>query len=150
MILGHSREVTRRGLFSEKAIQDFIRPLTKRFQLPRRLDEPVGLFSGGNIQKVVLARELADPKDFILFSEPSWGLDIATTSFLYREILNLRERGSGILLITTDLDEALTLSDRLSVMYGGRIGRKLRNTGKVTRQIIGTYRLGGGESERGH
>ena len=150
MILGHTREVTHLGFFSEKAIQDFIRPLAERFQLPRRLDDPVGLLSGGNIQKVVLARELAAPKDFILFSEPSWGLDFATTAFLHREILGLRESGSGILLITTDLDEALTLSDRLSVMYGGKIVKELRNTGEVSRQAIGAYRLGGGESELEH
>ena len=77
-------------------------------------------------------------------------MDFATTAFLHREILGLRESGSGILLITTDLDEALTLSDRLSVMYGGKIVKELRNTGEVSRQAIGAYRLGGGESELEH
>ena len=85
------------------------------------LDAPVRSLSGGNAQRVVLARELADPHPVTIASQPTRGIDIAATEFVRRALLDRRATGSGVLLISSDLEEILTLSDRIVVLYGGRI-----------------------------
>ena len=85
--------------------------------------------SGGNLQKLILARETNSLKDYIVFSEPTWGLDIASTNFFYEKISELRENGNAIILISTNLDEVLTLSDRIIVMYRGKIAGEYENNG---------------------
>jgi simple sugar transport system ATP-binding protein len=84
--------------------------------------ETVGRLSGGNQQKVVLARELSDTgKPVVVAINPTRGLDIGATAFVMRQLLAARERGAGVLLIHSDLDELLAISDRVMVMYGGRL-----------------------------
>jgi simple sugar transport system ATP-binding protein len=80
-----------------------------------------GALSGGNLQKALLARELAfDPK-VVVVAQPTRGLDIGAARFVYDKFLELRGRGCGLLVISEDLEELLTLSDRIAVMYEGRI-----------------------------
>ena len=82
---------------------------------------PVKKLSGGNIQKVVLARELYREPDLIIASQPTTGLDVGATESIRKLLLKNRERGAAILLISTDLDEIISLSDRIAVMYEGQI-----------------------------
>lgn len=77
--------------------------------------------SGGNLQKLVLARELSSSPRMILAAEPTRGLDVAAVEFTYQQILDLRAKMKGILLVSSDLDEVLRLSDRVFVMYRGRL-----------------------------
>lgn len=85
------------------------------------LSAPVKYLSGGNQQKVMVGREIVrEPKVFIV-SEPTQGLDVAATEFIRKTLVSLRDRGKAILLISTDLDEILQLSDRIAVIYEGRI-----------------------------
>ncbi len=106
-------------------------------------EQLAGELSGGNIQKLILARELSAPlPPLIIFSEPTWGLDISSTEFVYEKILEARDSGSGILLLSSNLDEILELSDRISVMYRGRIVCDLPNDGSLTREKLGEYMLG--------
>ena len=80
-----------------------------------------GSLSGGNLQKALLARELAfDPKALIA-SQPTRGLDIGAARFVHERLLALRGQGGGVLVISEDLEELLILSDRIAVMYEGRI-----------------------------
>ena len=90
------------------------------------LDTPIKLLSGGNIQKVILARELHGSPSLIIASHPTYGLDVGATEQIRNTLLDQRDRGAGVLLISEDLDEILDLSDRVVVIYEGRI------TGEVT------------------
>jgi simple sugar transport system ATP-binding protein len=84
-------------------------------------DAPVRVLSGGNIQKVILARELGREPRLILANQPARGLDVGATAEVHRRLLEARRRGAGILLISEDLDELLSLSDRIAVIARGRL-----------------------------
>jgi ABC-type uncharacterized transport system ATPase subunit len=92
------------------------------FRIPAgRLDAPARTLSGGNAQRVVLGRELADPHPVTLAAQPTRGIDIAATEFVRRALLDRRATGSGLLLVSADLDEIRQLSDRIVVLHRGRI-----------------------------
>ena len=80
-----------------------------------------GTLSGGNLQKALLARELAMNPSLLVAAQPTRGIDIGASEFVHQQLLDLRARGGGILLISEDLEELFALSDRIAVMYGGRI-----------------------------
>lgn len=123
---------------ARKRAEDAIR----RFSIKARPETRTGSLSGGNIQKVILARELAGDSSFILFSDPTWGLDVASTEFTYERILEARDAGAGVLLISSNLDEILTLCDRIVVMYKGRVVCSLENGPSLDRERLGEYMLG--------
>jgi simple sugar transport system ATP-binding protein len=77
--------------------------------------------SGGNLQKLILAREVSRRTRVLVAVQPTRGVDLATMKFIHRQLLELRDEGSGILLISTELDEVLSLSDRIAVIYEGEI-----------------------------
>ena len=99
--------------------------------------------SGGNLQKLILARETNSITDYIVFSEPTWGLDIASAEFFHGKIKELRKNGNAIILISTNLDEIFALSDRIIVMYRGKIAGEYENNGddllkeKIGRNMAG-------------
>lgn len=78
-------------------------------------------FSGGNQQKLILARELGREPKLLLIGQPTRGVDIGAIEFIHRQILAMRDRGAGILMVSTELDEILSLSDRILVMFEGRV-----------------------------
>ena len=82
---------------------------------------PVGLLSGGNMQKVILAREISRPLKLLLASQPTRGLDIHATSFIREQICQARDQGLAVLWISEDLDELLMVADRIAVIFDGRI-----------------------------
>jgi simple sugar transport system ATP-binding protein len=82
---------------------------------------PARNFSGGNQQKIVVAREMDRAPDLLLVGQPTRGVDIGAIEFIHREILRLRDEGKAILLVSVELDEIMGLSDRIAVMFDGRI-----------------------------
>ena len=82
---------------------------------------PAGTLSGGNQQKVVLARELSRPLRLLVVAQPTRGLDVGSMEFVHRRIVAERDRGAAVVLVSTELDEVLGLADRIGVMYRGRI-----------------------------
>ena len=82
---------------------------------------PVKLLSGGNIQKVVVAREFELSPKLIVAEHPTRGLDVASMEFVYKSLLKVRDEGTAILLLAGDLEEIFTLSDRVVVIYEGKI-----------------------------
>ncbi len=104
------------------------------------LDTPVGALSGGNQQKLVLARELSDSPEFILAVNPTRGLDIAATAFVMNQLVRARNAGAAVLLIHADLDELLAVSDRVAVMYEGRLSDT--DWPHTSRESIGRLMLG--------
>ena len=100
--------------YGQKKMQEFdIRAPTEK--------TPVGLLSGGNMQKVILAREISRPLKLLLAAQPTRGLDIHATSFIREQICQERDRGLAVLWISEDLDELLMVADRIAVIFDGRI-----------------------------
>jgi len=85
------------------------------------IDRAVGTLSGGNQQKVVLARELSRELTLLVASQPTRGLDVGSIEFVHKRIVAERDRGAGVLIVSTELDEVLALADRIAVMCGGRL-----------------------------
>lgn len=83
-------------------------------------DTPVKLLSGGNQQKLIIARELTEQAKVIIASQPTRGLDIGATQFVRQQLINQRNAGKGVMLISADLEEIMALSDRIAVLFGGR------------------------------
>jgi simple sugar transport system ATP-binding protein len=84
-------------------------------------DTAAGTLSGGNQQKVVVARELSRPLKLLLASQPTRGLDVGSIEFVHKRIVRERDQGTPVIIVTTELDEVSALADRIAVMYRGRI-----------------------------
>jgi len=84
-------------------------------------DAMVGTLSGGNQQKVIVARELSRPVKLLVASQPTRGLDVGSMEFIHARVIEERDRGTAVLLVATELDEVFGLADRIAVMYRGRI-----------------------------
>jgi ABC-type uncharacterized transport system ATPase subunit len=82
---------------------------------------PARNFSGGNQQKIVVAREMDRAPDVLLVGQPTRGVDIGAIEFIHKQILSLRDQGKAILLVSVELDEIMGLSDRIAVMFDGNI-----------------------------
>jgi simple sugar transport system ATP-binding protein len=107
-------------ILNNEKIQDFSQKLVNDYDiLTPNIETPVKLLSGGNIQRLILARELSSQPSLIVASHPTYGLDVSATEFIHTTLLKERERGVAILLVTEDLNEILSLSDRIAVIYEG-------------------------------
>lgn len=123
-ILGYQREadVTHRGLLRLKEIaQKAIHYFESQDVRPRRPDLPIASFSGGNQQKLVIAREIARDPSMLVIGQPTRGVDIGAVTKIHDQITALRNRGKAILVVSADLDELLAISDRIAVMCEGEI-----------------------------
>ena len=113
---------SRHGILNHRAIRAFVEEQIERFSI--KADGPdirAGTLSGGNLQKALLARELAWNPLVLLAAQPTRGLDVGAARFVHEQFLDLRARDRAVLLISEDLEEIFTLSDRIAVMYEGRI-----------------------------
>lgn len=113
---------TRHGFLNFKVIQENSLQMIKEYNIRTTGPEAkVGNMSGGNQQKVVLARELSRKPDVLIACQPTHGLDIGATEYVRQQLLNQRDNGTSVVLISTELEEILSLSDRIVVMYEGQI-----------------------------
>jgi simple sugar transport system ATP-binding protein len=144
MIINRRHELSRAGFLDRKAVQHFSERLINRYSIEMTggINSAASALSGGNLQKLILAREIDQFRDYFVFSEPTWGLDIAASSFVWNEIAGLRERGAAIILISTNLDEILGLADRIMVMYRGGAVAELPNNEVSVKEKIGNYMQG--------
>jgi simple sugar transport system ATP-binding protein len=142
MIVSNHHGFLRAGFLAGARIQQFAERLTRSFSIDGAPQVPIGTLSGGNIQKVILARELASASNLLIVAEPTWGLDVASSQFVYEKILEMRSAGAGILLISSNLDEILGIADTIAVMYRGRIVAILPNAPDLSKERIGEYMLG--------
>ena len=85
------------------------------------IELPVSSLSGGNQQKVVLARELSRPLKLLVASQPTRGVDVGSIEFLHARIVKERDNGTAVLIVSTELDEIASLTDRVAVMYRGKV-----------------------------
>jgi len=120
LMIDRRHAFSRMGFLDAGAIRDFSDGLISRYNIEGAAGiRPASALSGGNLQKLVLAREIDQFRDYFVFSEPTWSLDIIASSFVWSEIAALREKGAAIILISTNLDEILALADRIIVMFRG-------------------------------
>ena len=113
---------SRLGVLNRGAVRDFVTRQIETFGIKAGgPDVRTGTLSGGNLQKALLARELAFDPLVLVAAQPTRGLDVAAQSFVHSQLLDLRARGRGVLVISEDLEELFELSDRIAVMFEGRI-----------------------------
>ena len=143
----HRKEFARRRVRNDKAVRRHADELIERFDV-RTTDaaSPVNTLSGGNQQKVIIARELSGDPPVILVAQPTRGLDVGSIEFIHRRIVELRDRGSAVLLVSAELDEVLGLADRIGVLYRGRIVGEFERV-QATREALGLL-MATGTAER--
>lgn len=135
-----------RGLLNLTAIRTLASDLVATYGVrTRSVQAPVGTLSGGNMQKVVIARELSSQPRLLLAAQPTRGIDIGATQFAWRSLLAARDQGAAIMLTSADLTELLALSDRVIVLYQGRLVAAFDDVAKLTPEVLGTYMLGSRE-----
>jgi general nucleoside transport system ATP-binding protein len=105
-----------------KAIRSNAEQRVSEFDIrTQSIDNTVSALSGGNQQKVVLARELSRPLSVLIASQPTRGVDVGAIEFVHKRLVEERDRGTAVLIVSTELDEVVSLADRVAVMYRGRI-----------------------------
>jgi simple sugar transport system ATP-binding protein len=126
-----------------RAVTDYATRLIKEFDIRASgPSAPAGSLSGGNQQKVVVARELGTEPQVLVASQPTRGIDVGSIEFIHRQIVDQRDKGLAVLLVSSELDEVLSLSDRIAVIYRGRIVAVLDAEG-ADRDRIGLLMAGG-------
>jgi simple sugar transport system ATP-binding protein len=134
---------TKGGLLSLGEIQENGWSLIKQFGiLARDTEIPVGSLSGGNMQKVIVAREFSSSPRLLIAAQPTRGVDIGAIEFIHQRLVDQRTAGLAILLISADLQEVMKLSDRIMVMYNGEIVAMFKNSPDLTEEKLGLYMLG--------
>ncbi len=138
----HGTEFGRRGILDFKRIGEFAGQCIREFGIKTDGKDAIAKsLSGGNLQKVILARELAGTRVLVIACQPTRGLDVGATEYVHERIRAAREAGAGVLLISDDLDEVLELSDRVAVMYEGAIAGA-GNADELSRERIGLWMSG--------
>jgi simple sugar transport system ATP-binding protein len=127
-------------------IADNARARIEEFDIrTQSMDTPVSSLSGGNQQKVVVARELSREVKVLIAAQPTRGLDVGSIEFIHKRIVAERDNGTAVVIVSTELDEVFALADRIAVMYDGRIVDIVRPD--IQREEIGLLMAGAhGES----
>ncbi len=121
MALEHLDEFVEGGRLNRTRIQEHAEELIREFQIKASPTDRIRTLSGGNMQKVILARTLSRQPKVVVASQPTRGLDVGATEYVRNKLLQQRERGAAVLLLSEDLDEIMALSDRIAVIYEGEI-----------------------------
>lgn len=138
-----SPEFTGKVLTRAAAIKENGEKLVKEYKI--KCDTPlqdVKMLSGGNIQKVVVAREFSSSPELIIADQPTRGIDVGATEFIRKRLVELRDENSAVLLVSADLNEVMELSDSLIVMYGGQITAFIKDASTISEEELGLYMLG--------
>jgi len=110
------------GVRNVEAVREHAERLVREFDIRTpSVSVKAGSLSGGNQQKMVVARELGRPIALLIASQPTRGIDVGSIEFIHRQIVAQRDRGVAVLLVSAELDEILALSDRIAVIYEGAI-----------------------------
>lgn len=133
-----------KGIFMDgKKIRAWAREKIEEFAIKTDSERtPVKMLSGGNIQKVVVAREFSNEPRIILADQPTRGIDIGAARLIHDRLIELRDKGTAVLLVSADLTELLDLSDSLIVLYNGEIVAYFEDSKEVTEQFLGKFMLG--------
>jgi len=150
VLLGNAEEppFSKGGVIDYEESSEITQELMTKFDVRAPgSDTPAGALSGGNQQKLIIARELYREPDVLLAVQPTRGLDVGAIEFVHRQLVQEREKGRGVLLVSFDLDEILDLSDRILVIFQGRIVGEFVSGG-VERTTLGLLMGGRGGDEQ--
>ena len=132
------------GLINENKIKQHAKKIISDFNVNTDNIELKSQFlSGGNLQKLIIGRELITSPDLLICFNPTWGLDVGAINYIHETLIKINEQNKSIILISTDTDELLKLSDKISVIYKGKLSKEM-NADEVTSEKLGIL-MGGGE-----
>lgn len=133
---------TKKVVLRKSSIERYAEELKEKFDIKApSIKEKVGLLSGGNMQKVVIAREFSFDTPVLIISQPTRGVDIGAMESIHNQIIEKRNQGAAILLVSADLDEVFRLSDRIITMYEGKITGEFKS-GEISKMDISYYMTG--------
>ena len=146
----YKKPFSKAGILNQKAIDTFSDEMCRRFAVktPDATYE-LSTLSGGNMQKVVIAREFDSEPELMLASQPTRGVDIGAIEYIHGQIAELRNNNKSVLLVSAELDEVMALSDRILVMYEGEIVAEFARN-EADEYEIGEYMLGAKRQEQSH
>lgn len=134
LIINHKKDLLHREEFSQ--------PLIDKFAINGTVNQKMKTLSGGNIQKAIVAREIENMDSYIVLSNPTWGMDLASTAFIHSQIIELKRKGASVILLSSDVDEVMLLSDKINVITNGQIIKSFDGKKNLDKLIIGEYMLG--------
>lgn len=151
MILQHfdKEPFSKKGILNRKEIRANATELMEKFDVRPRNSEakPAGTLSGGNQQKVIIAREVTNDKDLLIAVNPTRGLDVGAIEFVHKYIVEQRNKGRAVLLVSFELDEIMSLSDRIEVIFDGQIIGSV-NGRDADEKELGFMMAGGKQNEK--
>ena len=144
----HQPEFSSRGILYKRQNRRFALELLDKYSVKYdNIRDRAGALSGGNIQKLIVAREIEHQSKFLIAAEPTRGVDIGAQEFIHDQLVEKRRRGDGILLVSSELSEILALSDRVYVIYDGQIRGEFARAEVATEKV--GYLMMGGHDEQG-
>jgi simple sugar transport system ATP-binding protein len=142
LLLGLQNDFSKRGVLDGDRISENARKRIEEFDIrPPSEELPARNLSGGNQQKVVIAREMGRQFDILLASQPTRGVDVGAIEFIHSRLREARAAGKAILLVSAELKEVLALSDRVAVMYRGKL-TKVIPAAEASEELLGEYMTG--------
>lgn len=133
---------TKLGFLKDKALKARSEKQLKDFLVKGERNTPISMLSGGNMQKVVVARELTKGAKLVIANQPTRGVDVGAIAFIHEKLVELRDAGCGIILVSADMSEVFSLADRIIVFHEGRIAAEITDVANCTEQQLGRYMLG--------
>jgi general nucleoside transport system ATP-binding protein len=141
----HESRFSQLGWLHRSTARRYTNALVKQFDVRlSSIEQPIRMLSGGNMQKLILGRELDGAPSVVIAAQPTWGLDVGAVSFVHEQLLNARARGAAIVLISEDLDEVFALADRIAVMCNGTL-TAARDANEWSLQSLGLAMAGQNE-----
>lgn len=137
------------GFLKDKALKARSEKQLKDFLVKGERKTPISMLSGGNMQKVVIARELTKNAKLIVANQPTRGVDVGAIAFIHEKLVELRDAGCAIVLVSADMSEVFSLADRIIVFHEGHIAAEITDVAGTTEQQLGRYMLGIDKMERG-
>jgi simple sugar transport system ATP-binding protein len=145
LVLGQQHHFTRRGAIDRKQLLENAGRQIAAYDIrPAIATAPARTLSGGNQQKIVIAREMGREFKVMLAAQPTRGVDVGAIEFIHAQLRAARAAGKAILLVSADLTEILALSDRIAVMYDGRFATVLSRSA-ASEEVLGPYMTGAAE-----
>lgn len=139
----NTSQFKKKMLLDTDAIETFSNQLLKEYEINTDdINTSVNMLSGGNMQKVVIAREFSSEPEVLIANQPTRGVDVGSIEFIWKKLLELRDNGKSIILVSADLNEILELSDSIAVMNSGEIVADLENNDNIDEFELGSYMLG--------
>jgi len=134
---------TRWGVIQYRRLKTRASEMIRRFDIKAKsFSQPLNALSGGNMQKVIVAREISADCALLVADQPTRGVDIGATNFIHKTLVTMRDAGKAILLVSSDISEVLNLADRILVFYKGQVSAEISDVDSLSEEQLGRYMLG--------